>query len=284
MLSPCILGHQSTPTTVLGSVLETTGFAPIPVPTVGSAAVVECVAVEAVLWRITPAAVECVAVVAASWMITPASVEIAASVCPTMVVCTPGSPALSPLRVDTVIETAASDSDPAVTALLGVAGLTLPAPALFGVLKADVGVVVCTPPLRVDTVASTAAPDPDPDSVVTALLELAGLGLPASALPVVLEADAGVVACPPASVLVVSVIVLARVTPRADAMYEATPAPAELVVGVPDSVSTAFVVDVRPGVELETSTCSLLPVLPSPPVEEDDASLSGVMLALPASA
>ena len=129
-------------TKVLGSVLETTGSAPIPVPTVEPAASVECVAVEAVLWRIRPAAVECVAVVAAFWMTTPARVEIAASVCPRLVVCNPGSPALLPLRVDTVIETAASDSDPVATALLGVAGLALLAAALSGVLKADVSVVV----------------------------------------------------------------------------------------------------------------------------------------------
>jgi len=267
-------------TKVLGSALETTGFAPTPVATVGSAALLECVAVEAVLWRITPATVECVAVVAAFWMITPASVEIAASVCPTMVVCTPGSPALSPLRVDTVIETAASDSDPAVTELLGVGGLALPAPALPGVLKADASVAVWSPPLRVDTVSSTAAPDPD--DTVTALLELAGLGLPGSALPGVPEADVGIVACPTPSMLA-AVVVLARVTPRADAMYEATPAPAELVVGVPEGVSTAFVVAVRPGVELETSTRSLPAVFPSPS-DEDDVSLSGLVPALPAGA
>ena len=94
-------------------------------------------------------------------------------------------------------------------------------------------------------------------------------------MPVVLEADVGVVACPPPSV-VAAVVVLARVAPRAEAMYEATPAPAELVVGVPDGVSTAIVVDVCPGVELETSSCSLLTAVPSPSVEEVDVSLSGV--------
>jgi len=216
-------------TKVPGSVLETTEFAPPAVPTVGSPALGEFVAVEAVLWRITPAAIECVAVVAASWMMTPASVEIAASVCPTLVLCTPGSPTPSPLLVDTV--------------------------------------------------ASTAAPDPDPDPAATTLLGVAGLEMPGAELPVVPTLGVGVVACPPPSALA-AVVVLVRDNPRADAMNEATPAPAELVVRVPDGVSTAIVVDVCPGVGLDCSTCSLLTVLPTLCVEEDDVSLSGVAPAL----